>query len=318
MAAKKGAKKTIPKKNGDQAVEELSIRDIYTELVNGYGTNASDEGKKAFELQFSRYLDQEISKHEIATSYNIVIIFDNTTMAKADSDPIYRTVTEFQNDKPLLLVILSGGGEPGAAYLIGKLCREFANSKFVAVVPRYAKSAATLLCCAADEIHMGSLSELGPIDPQIKRMPALGLKNSIEHIAELVKKSPEASEMFAKYLNLSVEPVQIGYYERVAESAAQYAERLLGNHVIPVKRPIEIAVKLVYGYKDHGFVIDKSEAETIFGKGIIKSDTPEYELGNAVYEILKNVEDFAELINQRFYLVGSTKTKPGMFKLRNK
>jgi len=47
---------------------------------------------------------------------------------------------------------------------------------------------------------MGSLSELGPIDPQINELPALGLKNSVDHIAELVRKYPASSEMFAKYL----------------------------------------------------------------------------------------------------------------------
>lgn len=88
-------------------------------------------------------------------------------------------------------------------------------------------------------------------------MPALGLKNSIEHITDLVSKNPKSSEMFAKYLELTVEPVQIGYYERVAESAVQYAERLLEKHKSTLSSdPSIIAKKLVYGYKDHGFVID--------------------------------------------------------------
>ena len=47
------------------------------------------------------------------------------------------------------------------------------------------------------------------------------------YIAYLIKDYPQASEMFAKYLNLSIDPIHLGYYERVAESATQYAERLL-------------------------------------------------------------------------------------------
>ena len=110
----------------------------------------------------------------------------------------------------------------------------------------------------------------------------LGLKNSIEHLAELAKKYPEASEMFAKYLHLSLNLVNIGYYERVAESALQYSERLLETHedMLP-KKPKEIAIDLVYKYKDHGFVIDKEEAEQIFSDKVIKSNTEEYDLGNA-------------------------------------
>ena len=111
---------------------------------------------------------------------------------------------------------------------------------------------------------MGSLSELGPIDPQIEGLPALGLKSSIEHIADLVKGHPHSADMFAKYLHLSLKPVHLGYYERVAESAAQYAERLLKAHETPLKKPAsEIARNLVYSYKDHGFVIDQAEATEI-------------------------------------------------------
>ena len=130
---------------------------------------------------------------------------------------------------------------------------------------------------------MGSLSELGPIDPQIDSMPALGLKNAIHHIAELVKTFPESSEMFARYLQMSLPLINLGYYERAAESAEQYAEQLLGTHenILP-KTAKEIAHQLVYKYKDHGFVIDKGEAKEIFGS-IIKTNSPEYELGNQLY-----------------------------------
>jgi ClpP class serine protease len=36
------------------------------------------------------------------------------------------------------------------------------------IVPKMAKSAATMVCLGADSIGMSRTSELGPIDPQIK------------------------------------------------------------------------------------------------------------------------------------------------------
>ena len=42
----------------------------------------------------------------------------------------------------------------------------------------------------------------------------------------------------------------------------------------------KIANDLVYSYKDHGFVIDKTEAIRIFGEEIINTNTQEYDLGN--------------------------------------
>jgi len=307
----------MPKKNKVQVspkieiVEEIDFDSVFNSIFE-YVKNDTEDNLEIFSDVFTAYLKQEVRKNSEASKYNILILFDNTVLIKSDSDQIYQAVTKFKDTKkPLLLILLSNGGEPGSGYLIGRLCQEFSKEKkFVIAIPRYAKSAATLLACSADEIHMGSLSELGPIDPQINRMPTLGLKNSIEHIADLVNKNPGSSEMFAKYLQLTVEPIQIGYYERVAESAAQYAERLLEKHTdLLLTEPVTIANRLVYGYKDHGFVIDKEEALNIFGEKTIKCNTPEYEIANTVYSILSRIESIADAFDHNFYFIGSLNSK---------
>jgi ClpP class serine protease len=69
--------------------------------------------------------------------------------------------------KPGLDVLIhSPGGEPEAAEAIVEMLRsEFPSLRFI--VPDQAKSTATMMCCAADEILMDQRSELGPIDPQM-------------------------------------------------------------------------------------------------------------------------------------------------------
>ena len=265
----------------------IRIGELYNAIYTSLLPEAPDVSKKNRDELIKRFLNQELCLHKISEDYNVIILHDEGQMVKSDADKIYSGVTRFTEKKPILLILYSTGGAIGSAYLIGKLCREYANGRFIVVVPREAKSAATLLCCAADEIHMGSLSELGPIDPQIGKLPALGLKSSVENIADLVKNYPQASEMFAKYLHLSLDLINLGYYERVAKSAAQYAERLLKTHSANLKqKPDKIAEALVYSYKDHGFVIDKSEASEIFGVDVIKTNTDEYLLGNSMNEIL--------------------------------
>ena len=321
MVNKKVKENLVPKnKDTLPKSKDLKLTDLISVFIDGYGKSQSNDGQKEFSEKLSLYLKQEVSKHPSSKDYNILVLFDNSIMVKGDSDQIYKAVTAFEDkNKPLVLVLVSGGGEPGSAYLIGKLCREFCNNKFIVVVPRHAKSAATLLSCAANEIHMGSLSELGPIDPQINGMPTLGLKNSVEHIASLVTKNPGASEMFARYLQRTIEPVQIGYYERVAESLVQYAEKLLNKHVSTLKTSVsEIAEKLVYGYKDHGFVIDKEEATEIFGTDTIKNNTKEYKIGNTIYDVLSEIEECANYFDYNFYFIGSLDSKPSLMKRKKK
>lgn len=308
--------KSKDEKSVEETKRESSIETVLDLLIDGYKRDPIEVAKKKFSAALTDLLKQDAKKYKLLEKYNILLLFDNTTIVKGDSDRIYQAISELGKDKkPLLLILLSRGGEPGSAYLIGKLCRESCHGKFVIAIPRYAKSAATLLATAADEIHMGSLSELGPIDPQIDGMPALGLKNSIEHIAELVSRIPQSAEMFAEYLKNSVKPITIGYYERAAQSAEQYAERLLESHqsTLP-KKPAEIAHKLVHEYKDHGFVIDKSEAEMIFGAETIKSNTAEYQLSNLIYKELSRVEEISRILGYNFYFIGSLNSDPQMVK----
>lgn len=292
-----------------EGVKKTSIKDILDSLFKAYGENGTNEARNECPKIIRKYLKEKLADHPVYEKYNILILFDDSSLVKGDSDKIYDAVTKFKVEKPILLILYSRGGSAASAYLIGKLCREYAKDEFHVAVPRFAKSAATMICCAANNIHMGSLSELGPIDPQINGLPALGLKNSVEHIAELVNMHPESSSMFAEYLNKSLSLIHLGYYERVAESAQQYAEKLLLTHTENLKRPEnEIAKELVYKYKDHGFVIDRAEAETIFGDDIIKSNTEEYEFSNMVYNELTIISNLSNWVNKTPYYIGSLDT----------
>jgi len=123
--------------------------------------------------------------------------------------------------------------------------------------------------------------------------------------------------MFAKYLHSSLKLIDLGYYERVAESAMQYAERLLATHADKLGKPVgDIAKELVYSYKDHGFVIDKSEAESIFGPNIVRHNTPIYLLANEMYKTLNMIKGFLEWLNNTFYFIGSLDSKPHVRSLK--
>lgn len=296
-------------------IKEIKSYDVFTSIISAYDENGDKDKITQFHKNFQGYLSQTFDKSGLSKDYELIILYDDTTMLKSDADKIYNAVTKFSKKKAILMILLSNGGVASSAYLIGKLCREYSNNKFIIVVPRQAKSAATLLCCAANEIHMGSLSELGPIDPQINGLPALGLKNSIEHISEVVSLYPESSEMFAKYLKLSIEPIQIGYYERAAESAMQYAENLLNTHPDNLPKDANtIANELVYKYKDHGYVIDKSEAIKILSNDIIKTNTREYEFGNSIYQFLETLSRFANMFDYKFYFIGGINSEPTMMR----
>lgn len=219
---------------------------------------------------------------------------------------IHTYVSSLNKKKPLLLVLHSPGGKIEQAYLISKCCRSFSDG-FIVVVPRQAKSAATLIALGADEIHMGPVSELGPIDPQIGGFPALGLRQGVVTVAELCKDYPEAGDMLAKYLSATVPPQILGYTDRISESAAQYAEVLLRGkeQLLPEgETPESIGGQLVYKYKAHGFVIDENGAQALLGDKIVKSNTDEYEFAVQLQDLLTTVDFLCDIRGFNFSLVG--------------
>ncbi len=210
---------------------------------------------------------------DLAESAILAILRPDDSINAFDLDQIYEAFMDLDPDKykNVVLILISRGGEIEPAYQISKLCKTFARQhKFLVVVPRQAKSAATLIALGADEIHMGPLGQLGPIDPQIGGLPALGVSQALQTIASLVQQYPKSADMFAQYLRLAVKVEHIGYSDRVTASAVQYAERLLSSKAHLTARIPEIAKHLVYAYKDHSFVIDAEESQRLLGTELIK------------------------------------------------
>lgn len=75
---------------------------------------------------------------------------------------------DVESGRPVDLVLHTPGGDIDQAERLVLLCRKkVGDGRLLVIEPNSAKSAGTLMCLAADEIVMGSPSELGPIDAQI-------------------------------------------------------------------------------------------------------------------------------------------------------
>lgn len=257
-----------------------------------------DEGEVKKHL--AAHINKLIESHNLA-QYQVVLLYDDHhSISQFHSDAIYKAASEAGRRSDILMVLVSDGGKIEPAYLISKTCKSLSKNKFVVSIPRRAKSAATLISLGADEIHMGLLSELGPIDPQLDGFPALGLANALEKIASLSTRYPGSAEMFAKYLTANLNIKDLGYFERINESAVQYAQRLLNGKSFPEGRtPESVAEHLTNHYKDHGFVIDADEASQLLGKTIVKQGSKEYELGNEIYGFLEFVDLFFRIFRKK-------------------
>lgn len=262
---------------------------------NGLFSLIKEEADSEIKKYIAKHINKIIQKHKLHSNKVIMLYDDHDIINQHHSNKIYEALSGKNQFDNIIMILVSDGGKIEPAYLISKTCKRLAKNKFIVCVPRKAKSAATLIALGATEIHMGLLSELGPIDPQIGGFPALGLANALEKIAALSEKFPASADMFAKYLTANLNIRHLGYFERINESAAQYAQRLLdGKQFDDGNTPESLADHFTNHYKDHGFVIDVDEATRLLGKGMVKESTKEYDLANELYVFLS----FADILFQ--------------------
>lgn len=195
-----------------------------------------------------------------------------------------------QDGRGLAVLIDSPGGVAASAFRIASALRSQFDG-FEALVPRSAKSAATLVALGADRILMGEDAELGPLDVQITdfdrevAMSALDEVQSVErlHAAALVtvdemlvylnrrwqKKVSTSLPHVLKYvadfmrpLMESIDAIQFTQMSRDLKVAEEYAIRLLAP-IHGAQKAVEIANLLVNSYPEHGFPILAEEAGSL-------------------------------------------------------
>jgi len=111
-------------------------------------------------------LEKQLGKNKTVvaffTSFRFPVLMDNQ-----DADMLEEVLRSSKmQGKEVVLLLNSPGGEALAAERIVNVCRTFSADGFSVIVPKMAKSAATMVCLGAKKIVMSKTSEMGPIDPQ--------------------------------------------------------------------------------------------------------------------------------------------------------
>ena len=194
------------------------------------------------------------------------------------------------------VIIHSSGGDIDAAYNLACLFQKFAPKKLTFIVPRWAKSAATLLVCAGEEILITQIAELGPLDPQItqinpieervEQFSPLHIQTTLELIRdEFENGSKDLAEGLLKRLQF---PLTLGSFIKSSEIAEQYLVRLLKVCMAKTNKlsasPEDIARRLTREYADHGFCINMGEAKKI---GLNVQELGDKNLLEFVWELFK-------------------------------
>jgi len=221
-------------------------------------------------------LDEEkrkvlLEKLEATRQSKVIVYFSYTPLDDRILVPLYRELANIGKTKKIDLFLHSYGGAVDTPYKVVMLIREFCE-EFSVIVPFSAKSAASMIVLGADEVVMGPISELGPIDPLVKHpsykdfwIPVQALRCCFEYIEEMIYDSsnPEVSEIIINSVLNKLDPWLIGDYEKALKASKQYAESLLSKYMLKTDKDKIKAVthNLTNGYFSHGYPIGRQEAK---------------------------------------------------------
>lgn len=125
------------------------------------------------------------------------------SVTQEDLQGFMTAIHGLSNDSLDIVIHSPGGSVEAAEQIINYLRSKYKHIR--AIVPQCAMSAATMLCCACDEIIMAKHSSIGPIDPQITfpqqngmpfTAPAHSLINEFDKAKQEITKDPKTAPIW--------------------------------------------------------------------------------------------------------------------------
>lgn len=151
------------------------------------------KGMQALDLVRRAYL-KKLYEH---THRNIIAYYsgflskpyvEQSLINDEDKNGFMMAVHKLDRSQGLDLILHTQGGDLAATESIVDYLRRMFGSDIRAIVPQIAMSAGTMLACSCREIVMSRHSSLGPIDPHLRGIPAVGVIKEFRRACREIKK----------------------------------------------------------------------------------------------------------------------------------
>ena len=204
-----------------------------------------------------------------------------TQVNDADKNGFMTVIHRLDRTKGLDLILHTPGGETAATESLVDYLRSMFGTNIRAIVPQLAMSAGSMIACACQEIVMGKHSSLGPIDPQLGRLPAHGIVEEFQRAFTEIKADPAKAAVWqpiiAKY-----HPTLVGECEKAIQWSEEMARAWLVSGMFQGEANAEgTAKQIVKELVDHALTksharhLSAEKCKQIGLKVSLLEDTPE-------------------------------------------
>ena len=244
-------------------------------------------------------------------------------ISSVDTIPLfYEHLNSIGKVEQVDLFLYTGGGHALSPVRIIHLFREFCK-KLCVLIPFRAQSAGTILALGADEIVMGRLGELGPVDPsvsnffnpeEVKDNKKERVPISVEDVSayfDLIRErgsaDPSVLSTAIKALTDRIHPLALGNVQRQYLLIRSLSKRLLGLHMKggEEKKIDQIVDFLSEKLYNHTYEISRHEAKEVIGLNIVY---PSEEVEKPMWKLYTNYSE-GLLLGREFDFGGLLKEK---------
>ncbi|MDC0719918.1 SDH family Clp fold serine proteinase [Nannocystis bainbridge] len=226
----------------------------------------------------------------LAAALNADILVYSGDIEPGNEDTVIELCNRRARRPNILLLLATYGGDAHTAYRISR-CLQQKYTQFFVLVTGRCKSAGTLLATGANELIMGDLAELGPLDVQMRKTDEIDERSSgltpsqammsldaqtvvafqqhflsLKEISLTTRTAAEIASSLVTGLYSGIysqiEPMKVGEMQRALTVARVYGMRLQRN--VKANPRADVLSLLVSAFPDHGYVIDREEARTLF------------------------------------------------------
>ncbi len=204
----------------------------------------------------------------------LVTYFNNPRGSVCHDDvlALYEVLEKIGVQEKIYLFLKSSGGNGQASLRLVNLLRQYCR-EIVAVIPLECASAATMIALGANEIQMGPMAYLTPVDTSLTHsLSPLDRDNdrvsvSLDELTRVVRlwqaQNGNAKENPYQELFQHVHPLVIGAVDRAESLSIMLCKELLAYHIKNENEADRIANALNAKYPSHGYPILFEEAKRI-------------------------------------------------------
>ncbi|CAG0981834.1 hypothetical protein ANAEL_01789 [Anaerolineales bacterium] len=204
----------------------------------------------------------------------LVTYFNNPRGSVCHDDvlALYEVLEKIGVQDKIYLFLKSSGGNGQASLRLVNLLRQYCR-EIIAVIPLECASAATMIALGANEIQMGPMAYLTPVDTSLTHsLSPLDRDNdrvsvSLDELTRVVRlwqaQNGDAKENPYQELFQHVHPLVIGAVDRAESLSIMLCKELLAYHIKDEPEAERIANALNAKYPSHGYPILFEEAKRI-------------------------------------------------------